>query len=273
VASHRAETPPLRRSRKRQNRRSPNATQRVHSTSLSAPHVGIVSALGLATIAAPLSGVLAAPAPKLATTAISAIALAPAPAFPRVTSEPTAVDSLRVVADVAPVAIDTPSALKAPRTLIVTRATRSNERSVLPGCDGIVASTAYSNGQLPDGALCTLWTSKHRLRADAAVALAKLNIAYKQAFGSTICLTDSYRTLASQQRLKAQKGYLAARPGTSQHGLGLAIDLCGGAQTGYGTRYTWLRDNAPIYGWDNPDWALPGGSGPHEPWHWEFSPH
>jgi hypothetical protein len=234
--------------------------------------VGIVSALGLATIAAPLSGVLAPSAPKLPVDNVSAIALAPAPAFPRVSSEPTAVDSLRVVADVRPVAFDTPSALKAPRTLLVTRATRANERSVLPGCDGLARTANYANGRLPDTALCTLWTSKHRLRADAAVALAKLNIAYKQQFGENICLTDSYRTLASQQRLKAQKGYLAAQPGTSEHGWGLAIDGCGGIQSYGSVRYSWLRANAPAFGWDNPGWALPGGSGPNEPWHWEYTP-
>jgi hypothetical protein len=33
-----------------------------------------------------------------------------------------------------------------------------------------------------------------------------------------------------------------------------------------------LRDNATAYGWENPDWALAGGSGQYEPWHWEYFP-
>jgi hypothetical protein len=33
-----------------------------------------------------------------------------------------------------------------------------------------------------------------------------------------------------------------------------------------------MRANAPRYGWENPDWALPGGPGPYEPWHWEYVP-
>ena len=34
--------------------------------------------------------------------------------------------------------------------------------------------------------------------------------------------------------------------------------------------HTWLKENAPDFGWDNPDWARSGGSGPYEPWHWEY---
>ena len=63
---------------------------------------------------------------------------------------------------------------------------------------------------------------------------------------------------------------LAATPGTSEHRWGLAVDLCDGVQKGSGSRFQWLRDNAPAYGWDNPDWARNGGSGPYEPWHWEY---
>jgi LAS superfamily LD-carboxypeptidase LdcB len=118
--------------------------------------------------------------------------------------------------------------------------------------------------------LCTLWDPKHSLRADAAVSAAKLNIAYRQRFGDDICITDSYRTLASQQRLAQLKPGLAARAGTSNHGLGLALDLCDGVESSGSTRYQWMRANAPRYGWDNPTWARVGGSGPTEPWHWEF---
>jgi D-alanyl-D-alanine carboxypeptidase len=241
------------------------------ASQLSAPQAGIAGALGLATIAAPISGAMAAPPPKAApANPISAVALAPAPNFPAVAVQQTrGVEALRVIPSEAKVASSTPSLL-ASRTIIVTRASRDGERSVLPGCDGVARITGAPNGQLPSSVLCTLWDSRHSLRADAAVAVAKLNIAYKQRFGDDICITDSYRTLASQQRLAALKPGLAAPAGTSNHGLGLALDLCDGIESSGSTRYQWMRANAPRYGWDNPTWARVGGSGPTEPWHWEF---
>jgi hypothetical protein len=26
-----------------------------------------------------------------------------------------------------------------------------------------------------------------------------------------------------------------------------------------------------VFGWENPAWARPGGSGPYERWHWEYT--
>ncbi len=101
------------------------------------------------------------------------------------------------------------------------------------------------------------------------MALAKLNIAYRARFGENLCLTDSYRTLASQASLAARKPGLAARPGTSEHGMGLAVDFCAGVQTYRSQRYNWMRANAPTFGWQNPAWAIPPSSR-EEPWHWEY---
>jgi hypothetical protein len=165
-----------------------------------------------------------------------------------------------------------PASLLAPNRVLVTRASRSSDRAVLPGCTGVLpaAFDKAANGRLPDNALCTLWDKDFKLRADAAVSFAKLNVAYNQAFGRSICLTDAYRTLAAQYAIKALRGGFAAPPGTSEHGWGLAVDLCGGASVAGTATYTWLRANAPRYGWDNPDWARSSGTGPYEPWHWEF---
>ena len=86
-----------------------------------------------------------------------------------------------------------------------------------------------------------------------------------------ICITDSYRTYASQVRLYGQKPALAAVPGTSNHGWGLAVDLCGGIET--------LRHARSTRGWSptpagsgscTPTWADPG-NGREEPWHWEYA--
>ena len=248
---------------------SRSGSARVGGTSLSAPQVGIAGALGLATIAAPISGVMAGPAPKADVNTVSSVSMAPAPAFPERSADAAiGVESLSVFP--ATIQSSAPAALTAPRTLLVTRASRSQERSVLPGCSGIAKVTDASNGQLPASSLCTLWNGQDKLRADAAVALAKLNIAYKQRFGADLCITDSYRTLSEQYRLRAIKPGLAAAPGTSEHGWGLAVDLCGGIERGSGSRYQWMRANAPAYGWDNPEWARVGGSGPNEPWHWEY---
>jgi D-alanyl-D-alanine carboxypeptidase len=275
VPSHRADTPAVRRSRTTKGRRrsSRRATQRGQLLSLNGPQVGIASALGLATIAAPISGAMSSPAASAGVAPARTAALAPAPVFPELSSSPLpAVEDLQVVPAESNALASVPKMLSAPRTLLVTRASRARERSVLPGCDGARPSVDSPNGQLPTSVLCTLWEPKFRLRADAAVSLAKLNIAYKQRFGENLCLTDGYRTLASQQRVRAIKPGLAAVPGTSQHGWGRAVDLCGGVQRSGNVRYEWMRASGAAYGWANPDWARPGGSGPFEAWHWEFTP-
>jgi hypothetical protein len=274
-------SPYLRRSELR--RLEGRARGRSSSTSLSVPQVGIVSALGLATIAAPLTGALSAPLQAGANrlgpgTASSMVAAAPAavvaPPFPQVSAGPVnGVEEVRLVVDDSRLAA-VPSALAAPGRILVTRASRDGSaRAVLPGCDGIVpaSGTTAENGRLPASALCTLWNGQELLRADAAVSLAKLNVAYRQAFGRDLCLVDGYRTLNEQYRVKALRGGYAAVPGTSEHGKGLAIDLCGGAGVARTPTFTWLRANSARYGWLNPDWAQPGGSGAYEPWHWEYA--
>lgn len=156
----------------------------------------------------------------------------------------------------------------APRERSVEAASRSTARDPLPDCD-LEASVDGSNGQLADHSLCDLWQSGEKLRPDAAVSLSALNEAFRARFGRDLCLVDSYRSLSSQYSVKASRGFLAATPGTSMHGWGLAIDLCS-KETGSAEVYKWLWDNAPAYGWENPPWAQRGGSGKYEPWHFEF---
>jgi hypothetical protein len=129
----------------------------------------------------------------------------------------------------------------------------------------------YSNGRIPVSALAHPASAPRALlRPDAAVELDRLSAAYAARFGHPLGITDSYRDLAGQVDVARRKPGLAAKPGTSNHGWALAVDVVVG---GYGaTDYLWLRENAPRFGWDNPDWARPGGSSRHEPWHWEFQP-
>jgi hypothetical protein len=127
----------------------------------------------------------------------------------------------------------------------------------------------YSNGRIPSTALKHPQAAPNQLlEPEAADAFDQLSAAYRARFGRSLGVTDSYRSYALQVITKRAKGYLAAEPGTSNHGWGLALDLAVG---GYSSAdYTWMRANAPRYGWDNPEWARPGGS-KHEPWHWEFA--
>ena len=127
-----------------------------------------------------------------------------------------------------------------------------------PSYDGARQWGGYPNGLIPPSAMCPLGVAGHVLRCDAAAAYRAMSAAFATAFGSPICITDSYRTYASQVRLYGQKPTLAAVPGTSNHGWGLAVDLCGGIEH-YGTApYTWMKANAGRFGFLHPDWAEPG---------------
>ncbi|WP_369052100.1 D-alanyl-D-alanine carboxypeptidase family protein [Kineococcus terrestris] len=134
------------------------------------------------------------------------------------------------------------------------------------------ANTAgYANGMIPRSALCPIVAAPgHVLRADAANAFNQLSQAYAEAFGSYISVTDSYRTLAGQIDVAARKPGLAARPGTSRHGLGIAVDLGAGIQNAGSEQHAWMKRNAALYGWINPAWAQNRG-GQFEPWHWEYT--
>jgi D-alanyl-D-alanine carboxypeptidase len=131
------------------------------------------------------------------------------------------------------------------------------------------AALSHANGQVPDGELCNLPIAGHRLHSDAARAWGRLNQAYQDKFSAPLCLTDSYRSLSAQQSLYSLKPGLAATAGTSNHGWGVAVDLCGGVETGTSAAYRWLSERGRENGWVNPGWAQPTGSRP-EPWHWEY---
>ena len=108
------------------------------------------------------------------------------------------------------------------------------------------------------------------LRADAAAAFNALSRKYAETFRAPICVTDSYRDYPSQVAVRAAKPTLAAVPGTSNHGWGVALDLCDGVQVFGSPQHEWLAQHAMAYGWFHPSWAQAGGSKP-EPWHWEFA--
>lgn len=129
----------------------------------------------------------------------------------------------------------------------------------------------YPNGQLPASALCPLWMAESEFAIpSAAVAFNALSQRFAEDFGRPICVTDSYRSFSQQVAVKATRGFWAAPPGTSNHGLGKALDLCGGINN-FGTiEHLWMKQNAPLFGWFHPSWAAADGRKP-EPWHWEYA--
>src|SRR5699024_5106891 len=103
----------------------------------------------------------------------------------------------------------------------------------------------------------------HRMWAPAAQSFKQL-LAEASAAGIDIGINDSYRTLERQQELVPRlglynEGGLAAVPGTSRHGWGLAVDL-----RLDGEALTWMRANAERFGFVEDT--------PREPWHWAFYP-
>jgi len=141
----------------------------------------------------------------------------------------------------------------------------NSELQDVPGNCNVTAKMKGSNGRLSKSSLCTLPEKGQALQSEAAGSFIVMNQAYKTLFGRNICLDDSYRSLADQYSVRASRGYLAATPGTSMHGWGLAVDLCSEMLSGASGK--WIRANAPVYGWENPPWAK---TSKYEPWHWEY---
>ena len=122
---------------------------------------------------------------------------------------------------------------------------------------------AYGNGRIPASALANVGTTDHKLWAPAADAMTRL-IADAKRDGVTIGINETYRPYAEQVDLAHRKGLysqggLAAKPGTSEHGWGMAADLDLNAKA-----LTWMRANAGKYGFDN--------NVPRESWHWAYKP-
>lgn len=128
----------------------------------------------------------------------------------------------------------------------------------------------FPNGLIPKALLCPLPQDGEYLRADAARAFWLLDTAYRMRFSRHICVTDSYRPLSEQYAVYRTKPHLAAVPGTSRHGRGVALDLGCGIQIFGSTEFRWMKRNAPKFGWVHPAWAE---RNPFEPWHWEYNGH
>ena len=152
---------------------------------------------------------------------------------------------------------------------------------------------SYGNGKVPKDKLGSIDSSYGggTLHIEAAKMYNKL-IARAKKDGIKWRVSSTYRDYSSQVACYEKYGPgSAAKPGSSPHGWGLALDfgeICGMQETkakalGVGrakpapakyTRenskiYQWLAKNAPNYGWYNP-YRLADNAGMDEAWHWEY---
>jgi hypothetical protein len=144
--------------------------------------------------------------------------------------------------------------------------------------------------------------TKKLMRIDSAYGSGMLHIEAAKQYNKMLAqaikdkiewrVSSTYRDIAGQISCYEKYGPgSAAKPGSSPHGWGLAIDfgeICGTQQRkakelGVGrahpsaakyTRehsknYYWLAKNGPKYGWYNP-YRLADGGGMDEAWHWEY---
>ncbi|HWH28517.1 MAG TPA: D-alanyl-D-alanine carboxypeptidase family protein [Mycobacteriales bacterium] len=150
------------------------------------------------------------------------------------------------------------------------RAAARANRAIFATCSA-TPSGPQANGFMDPSTLCPLDDAPgHALRPDAAAAFNAMNAAHKAERGGPLCVTDSYRSYAAQVDVYARKPDLAAVPGSSNHGLGMALDLCGGVERFGSEAHLWMKVNAVRFGWFHPAWAQQTGSKP-EAWHWEFA--
>lgn len=122
---------------------------------------------------------------------------------------------------------------------------------------------ASMNGRLPDTSLVSIGIGGHRLSGAAASAFRSMR-ADAARVGVQIGVSDSYRTFDQQVDVAQRKGLysqggLAAAPGTSDHGLGLSLDV-----DVDGRGQEWLRTNGGRYGFVE--------NVAREPWHWTYRP-
>ena len=133
-------------------------------------------------------------------------------------------------------------------------------------------TSTYTNGRLPTSELCALsWDPVEALECTAAYDLEVLNRAFRAKWGYDIPLNDTYRDYETQVEFKKIYGYLAATPGTSNHGWGHAIDVSTIRMGGDTSEaYQWLTQRLGANNWVHTAWARTTGSKP-EAWHFEFT--
>jgi hypothetical protein len=135
-------------------------------------------------------------------------------------------------------------------------------------CSGL---SGTDNGCLTSLKSGQVGNNKYTLLADAGVALEKMYDDMPEDVKKDLKISDSYRPLKTQCSIfdfdifeksgkrvkKGTSGTPVARPGTSNHGWGRALDLS------KKKAQDWIRENGSKYGWC---W----GEVKSEPWHFTF---
>lgn len=160
------------------------------------------------------------------------------------------------------------------------------------GATTISSVNGFTNGQIPTSSMKLNKNLSKSLQGDAAYLMAEASDALDLMIAAfnvatftgkqKLTFTDGYRSLQRQQALFDKYGSgRAAKPGTSNHGWGIAIDMFWGVRTdmfkdskkrasGYKhPNYKWFLENGWKYGWINP-YKLRDNSGTDEWWHWEY---
>ena len=144
----------------------------------------------------------------------------------------------------------------------------------------------YKNGKIPVSAMTSVakrgdkwYGGLHFLRPDAADAWLKMRARAKSE-GIALTVTSAYRSVEHQASIPGKR---KARPGHSNHGSGLAVDIHElyfssqgqtkdiqqAARMRESKIYKWLDRVGPEFGWFNPV-KMKDGVGLEEPWHWEY---
>lgn len=151
------------------------------------------------------------------------------------------------------------------------------------GTTRVIEGVTYKNGEMPDDKMRYLTNWKNYVGANssdngrlrmynkAALAVDRLLVAAEKD-GIRFKVNSCYRTIADQEKIKRDYGKLAATPGRSNHGFGLAIDFAFPVASKLNPstkQYQWLIKNAAKYGFNRLPYS-PKHPESWEAWHWEY---
>ena len=150
---------------------------------------------------------------------------------------------------------------------------RKSTATTKPGKYSAKTVLGQKNGKVPERMLVAIGWDKEKtlIAAPALKDLNRLNAAFKKKFGHNLDIDLAYRTRATQDAYWVELGpYVAARPGTSNHGWGTAIDVPETYNYSFRGKYhKWLKANSKKFNWVHRK-ILEEGSPYAEAWHFDY---